>query len=81
MNTRLLAFAISTLAGGFVVCDAVLKTWQAAVNQELISQAGELCIAGDESACLKLVEISNGHCAGPVGSGCKYQLGRDAKRL
>jgi hypothetical protein len=42
---------------------------------------GAACEAGDRAACHQLVTLTNGHCAAPAGSGCRYGLDLAPVRL
>ena len=40
-----------------------------------VDHLGEQCDAGIVAACERLVLVTGGQCAGPQGSGCRYELG------
>jgi hypothetical protein len=73
---RTFAFFFSFAVGSFVLGDAINRTLQAHVNQPQLERLGALCAKGSEASCQELVKLADGHCAGPVGSGCRFQYQR-----
>lgn len=64
---------LAVLSVGFALPAAATPvSFDTAWTEEL----GYHCERGLSEACLELVKITNGNCAGPVNSGCKYRSDR-----
>jgi hypothetical protein len=63
-----LSIALAALLALGAPASATPEPYDTARNELL----GSLCEEGLSTACRTLVQETNGECAGPVGSGCRY---------
>jgi hypothetical protein len=63
-----LSIALAALLALGAPASATPEPYDTARNELL----GSLCEEGLQGACRTLVQETNGECAGPVGSGCRY---------
>jgi hypothetical protein len=72
IHSTLIAVTLAT-AGMFATGHAGSRISKASIDMQMERLASR-CEAGLAPACEHLVLVTNGRCAGPVGSGCRYTL-------
>lgn len=71
---------MSKLLAGFAALTAgmvalTVPTFQAAasfVDEARLEKLGAYCTAGHSLSCEELLKLTGGQCAGPQGSGCRF---------
>ena len=72
IHSTLIAVTLAA-AGMFATGVAGSQISRASIDLQM-ERLAERCEAGISPACKHLVLVTNGQCAGPVGSGCRHTL-------